>query len=145
MTACPRFVQSTRSRIVLLLGALLCAVGVFPVHYALFGWRPCHPPRLLVTNEERSRAKLAMPTLEGVEFKGEGGEPLRGWFVPPQSGALAILVTGLGGNRASLLPEAELMARAGYGIFSWDARASGESGGVELNANMRSMIAGGVS
>lgn len=112
-----------------LLSALVLASALFTVHYAWFGWRQCHPARSLVTNEERIAAKQAMPTLEEVEFKGEGGVPLRGWFVPPKSGALVILVTGLGGNRASLMPEAELMARAGYGIFSWDARASGESGG----------------
>ena len=121
--------KSPRALIALLLLALVCVLGVFTVHYASFGWQQCHPPRLLVTNEERSQAKAAMPTLEEVELEGEGGVPLRGWFVPPKSGALVILVTGLGGNRASLLPEAELMARAGYGIFSWDARASGESGG----------------
>ncbi len=122
--------KSTRARIVtLLVVALVGVAGLFTVHYARFGWEQCHPARLLVTPEERSQAKLAMPTLEEVEFKGEGGVPLRGWFVPPKSGALVILVPGLGGNRASLLPEAEIMARAGYGMLSWDARASGESGG----------------
>ena len=122
--------KSTPARIVtLLIVALVGVAGLFTLHYARFGWQQCHPARSLVTDEERSQAKLAMPTLEEVEFKGEGGVPLRGWFVPPKSGALVVLVTGLGGNRASLLPEAEMMARAGYGIFSWDARASGASGG----------------
>ncbi|MEO7034051.1 MAG: alpha/beta hydrolase [Polyangiaceae bacterium] len=121
--------KPTRVRIVTFAALLVGGAGLFTFHYASFGWRQCHPPRLLVTTEERSQAKLAMPTLEEVEFKGEGGVPLRGWFVPPKSGALVILVTGLGGNRASLLPEAEILARAGYGIFSWDARASGDSGG----------------
>ncbi|MEP7052158.1 MAG: alpha/beta fold hydrolase [Pseudomonadota bacterium] len=121
--------KSTRVWFATLLVALVGALALFTVHYASFGWRQCHPQRSLVTKEERSQAKLALPKLEEVEFKGEGGVPLRGWFAPPQSGALVILVPGLGGNRASLLPEAELMARAGYGIFSWDARASGESGG----------------
>jgi len=109
--------------------ALVGALALFTLRYVYAGWRDCHPSRTLVTSEARSQAKLALPTLEEVEFNGEGGVPLRGWFVPPRSGALVILVTGLGGNRASLLPEALLMARAGYGIFSWDARASGESGG----------------
>jgi pimeloyl-ACP methyl ester carboxylesterase len=121
--------KSTRVRFALVLIVLVGALGAFTVHYASFGWRQCHPPRSVVTKEERSQAKLALPTLEEVEFKGEGGVPLRGWFVPPRSGALVILVPGLGGNRASLWPEAELMARAGYGVFSWDARANGESGG----------------
>lgn len=116
--------------IAMLLIGLAGAVGVFTVHYARFGWRQCHPPRSVVTQQERARAKLALPTLEEVEFQGDGGVRLRGWFVPPRSGALVILVPGLGGNRASLWPEAALMARAGYGVFSWDARASGESGGT---------------
>jgi pimeloyl-ACP methyl ester carboxylesterase len=121
--------KSVRVRFAMLAIALVGALALFTLRYVWFGWRQCHPWRSLVTKEQRSQAKLALPTLEEVEFKGEGGVPLRGWFVPPQSGALVILVTGLTGNRASLWPEAQLMVRAGYGVFSWDARASGESGG----------------
>ncbi|HEY1536613.1 MAG TPA: hypothetical protein VGF76_21475, partial [Polyangiaceae bacterium] len=88
---------------VLLFAALLACAAAFAFHYGSFGWRCCHPARTLVTEAERSQAKLALPGLEEISFPGADGETLRGWFVPPKSGAVVILIHGLGGNRASLL------------------------------------------
>ncbi len=113
----------------LLFAALVMCAAVFSFHYGSYGWRACHPPRAPVTTQDREQAKLAMPALEEIAFQGPDGITLRGWYVPPKSGAVVILVHGLGGNRAMLLPDAEVMARAGYGVLLPDSRASGESDG----------------
>jgi uncharacterized protein len=121
----------TLTRVCLLLfAALLTCAAVFALHYGSFGWRACHPARALVTAAEREQAKRALPSLEEIAFQAPDGVTLRGWFVPPKSGAVVILVHGLGGNRAALLPDAEMMVSAGYGVLLPDSRASGESGGT---------------
>ena len=130
--------KSTRARVVSLLFAALLVYGaVFTFHYASYGWRICHPARTPVTDADRARAKLALPGLEEISFQGADGVALRGWFLPPKSGAVVILVHGLGGNRASLLPDAEVMARAAYGVLLFDSRASGDSGGTVATWGVR--------
>lgn len=98
-------------------------------HYVRYGYDQCHPARVRVTTEERDEARRALPALEDVSFAGHGGITLRGWLAPPKNGSLVVLVHGLGGNRASLLPEAEVLARHGYGSLLFDSRAHGESDG----------------
>jgi dipeptidyl aminopeptidase/acylaminoacyl peptidase len=124
----------------LLFGALLTSAAVFAFHYGSFGWRSCHPVRTAVTVAERKQAKAALPTLEEISFQGADGLTLRGWLVPPKSGALVILIHGLGGNRASLLPDAEVMTRAGYGVLLLDSRASGESDGTVATWGVREAL-----
>ncbi len=114
--------------------ALACAgvalaFGVFAYHYGRFGYRQCHPARTLVSSEERAAATSALADLADVSFQTKDGVTLRGWYEPPKNGVVVVLVHGLGGNRASLLPDAEVMARHGYGILLYDSRAHGESGG----------------
>ncbi|HEY5376213.1 MAG TPA: hypothetical protein VIK01_21175, partial [Polyangiaceae bacterium] len=76
----------------LLLAALLTCAGVFAFHYGSFGWDACHPARAPVTAQDREQAKRALPTLEEIAFQAPDGVTLRGWFVPPKSGAVVILV-----------------------------------------------------
>ena len=125
---------------VLLFATLLTCAATVAFHYGSFGWRCCHPARTLVTEAERSQAKLALPSLEEISFLGADRETLRGWFVPPKSGAVVILMHGLGGNRASLLPDAEVMTRAGYGVLLLDSRASGESDGTVATWGVREAL-----
>ncbi|HVU03816.1 MAG TPA: alpha/beta fold hydrolase [Polyangiaceae bacterium] len=108
---------------------LTSVVSLFLGHYVWRGWSACHPPRHVVTAEERSEARAELPGLEEISFTGDGGAILRGWFAPPTNGSVVVFVHGLEGNRASLLPEAEVLARHGYGALLFDGRASGESGG----------------
>ena len=122
------------------LAASLLGAGVFAFHYGSFGWRSCHPPRTRVTQAERDQAKAALPTLQDISFQGADGLTIRGWLVPPKSGALVILIHGLGGNRASLLPDAEVMARVGYGVLLLDSRASGESDGTVATWGVREAL-----
>jgi pimeloyl-ACP methyl ester carboxylesterase len=56
---------------------------------------------------------------------------LSAWYVPPPAGSDAALlfVHGLGGNRALLLAQADLLYDHGYGALLIDLRNHGESGG----------------
>jgi dipeptidyl aminopeptidase/acylaminoacyl peptidase len=90
-----------------------------------------------ITRFERARvpagaleeARQAIPGLREVTLQTSDGLALRGWFAPGSNRGLVILVHGGGGNRLSLLPEARVIARHGYGILLFDSRAHGESDG----------------
>jgi fermentation-respiration switch protein FrsA (DUF1100 family) len=62
-----------------------------------------------------------------VTFAASDGVALRGWYLPSQNGAAVIVGHGIGGHRA--LAPAEVLARNGYGVLTFDWRAHGESGG----------------
>ncbi len=67
---------------------------------------------------------------EEVEFWSRDSVRLAGWYSPPANGALILLLHGYGENRSSLLPQAQDLAEAGYGVLLYDLRAHGESGGA---------------
>lgn len=74
-------------------------------------------------------------TIGGVEpreisFHTGDGLTLRGWYLPSRSGAAILLAHGHGESRVQMLPEAEFLARAGYGVLLFDWRAHGESDGA---------------
>lgn len=68
--------------------------------------------------------------VEEVTFRSEDGLRIAGWYVPPENGALVILLHGYGGNRKAMIWHAEQLIRAGYGVLMYDERASGESEGT---------------
>jgi uncharacterized protein len=51
------------------------------------------------------------------------GYRLRGWYRPPQNGAVIILMAGNGGSRDAMLPDADILARHGYGSLTIDYRS----------------------
>ena len=55
---------------------------------------------------------------------------LRGWYVPSQNGAAVVLLHGYGGTRLGVLPQALMLAEAGYGVLLYDMRGHGESDSV---------------
>ena len=59
---------------------------------------------------------------------------LSGWYIPSQNGATVILLHGYDSSRVSVLPQAKMLAKAGYGVLLYDMRGHGESSPV-----MRSM------
>jgi len=69
-------------------------------------------------------------SVEEVIFLSEDGLRMAGWYVPPENGALVILLHGYGGNRMAMVWHAEQLTRAGYGVLMYDERASGESEGT---------------
>jgi pimeloyl-ACP methyl ester carboxylesterase len=64
-----------------------------------------------------------------VEFAAADGVRLSAWWVPGSSGAAVVLLHGAGETRAATLPQAEVLAGAGYGVLLVDARGHGSSGG----------------
>lgn len=47
---------------------------------------------------------------------------LKGWWLPPKNGNAILLLGGLGANRDTMLPDADLLMRHGYGIVTLDYR-----------------------
>ncbi len=66
---------------------------------------------------------------EDVTFETPGGLELSAWFVPSTNGATIITVHGAGKNRATVLPEATVLARHGYGLLMVDLEGFGNSEG----------------
>lgn len=120
-------------RRVILLGAVLGVVALLglaawvAVRSARMISSEVHPPRQTV---ERPEARGDFAGLRDVSFQDGEGVELRGWYLPPRNGALVILVHGLSGTRAQLLPEARVLAKAGHGLLLFDLGAHGESGGT---------------
>lgn len=67
--------------------------------------------------------------VEEITFLSEDGLRMAGWYVPPENGALVILLHGYSVNRTAIIWHAEQLAKAGYGVLMYDERASGESEG----------------
>ncbi len=55
---------------------------------------------------------------------------LSGWWLPPKNGSVILLLGGLGSSRDTLLPEAQILADAGYGVLTLDSRACADAVGT---------------
>ncbi len=111
-------------------------LGVGLASYLLLGVALLFYRNLLVTawyvSPARSQASLPAGLtfpLETVRFSGGNQLELVGWFAPSRNGATVIFLHPYGGNRASMLWHASVLAEAGYGVLLYDQRASGESEG----------------
>jgi len=62
-----------------------------------------------------------------VAFITVDGLTLRGWYLPSRNGAAILIGHGIGGARS--LGPAQVLARHGYGVLTFDWRAHGESDG----------------
>ena len=58
---------------------------------------------------------------------------LAGWYVPSANGAAVVLLHGAGSTRSDVLPQAAVLARAGFGVLLVDARGHGGSGGRAMD------------
>lgn len=117
----------------LLLGVGLASGALVPVaeaaRYVNHGYQRCHPVRSSLTAADQERAVRLLPGLTELTFPVADGSHLHAWYTPPKNGNVMVMVTGLGGNRASLLDEAAVFARHGYGSLLLDERAHGDSDG----------------
>jgi pimeloyl-ACP methyl ester carboxylesterase len=85
-------------------------------------------------------AVLEGERLENVAFESRG-KMIRGWLIPPSNGAIVLLLHGTDADRTQLAPEADLLARHGYGVLLFDWPGHGESGGaVTWNGNERAAL-----
>ncbi|MDQ3585045.1 MAG: alpha/beta fold hydrolase [Acidobacteriota bacterium] len=73
-----------------------------------------------------------------VEFASESGATVRGWIVPGQKGAGAVvLMHGVRANRLSMLGRARFLHRAGYTVLLFDFQAHGETPGERITFGYR--------
>ena len=82
------------------------------------------------------RSVGALPTdLRGraVEFESASGSTIRGWLIPGERGAGAVvLMHGVRGSRLNMLGRARFLSAAGYTVLLFDFQAHGESGGSRI-------------
>jgi len=65
-----------------------------------------------------------------VSFSSTDGLELSGWYRPSGNGAAVVIVNSSRGDRNESRAHAELLARHGYGVLTYDARGTGESEGT---------------
>jgi len=96
----------------------IIAIASFEVNHAL------HPPRIIPPG--RTLRKYKIP-YQNINLITEDGIRLSAWYTPPHNGVVILLAHAYGDNRPEWLHE--LLAKKGYGVLAWDARAHGESDG----------------
>jgi dienelactone hydrolase len=140
--------------IVLMTGLLLLAWGVAVLVRAIPGWwRLLAVPAALallwfvlvpltvafhITNRPPGPLGPATPAAYGlsytdVAFRTADGVQLSAWYIPPRNGAAVILLPGAGSTRTTLLGQAAVLARHGYGALLTDTRGHGASGGHAMD------------
>jgi len=104
------------------------AIAILTLSTILLGFiqvnNALHPPRIVPPGNTLRKYKIPYQSLDLVT---EDGIRLSAWYTPPQNGVVILLAHGYGDNRPEWVHE--LLAKKGYGILAWDARAHGESGG----------------
>ena len=83
-----------------------------------------HPPRIVPPGNTLRKYKIPYQSLDLIT---EDGIRLSAWYTPPRNGVVILLAHGYGDNRPEWVHE--LLAKKGYGVLAWDARAHGESDG----------------
>jgi uncharacterized protein len=66
---------------------------------------------------------------EDVSFQTQRGLTLSAWLIPSTNGATIITVHGAGSNRSTVMDEAEMLVRHGYGVLMLDVEGFGDSEG----------------
>src|SRR5687767_8781280 len=100
------------------LAVLTILVGLAQVDNAL------HPPRIVPPGNTLRESRIEFQHLDLIT---EDGIRLSAWYTPPRKGAVILLAHGYGDNRPEWVHA--LLAKKGYGVLAWDARAHGESDG----------------
>ena len=91
-----------------------------------------------VTNRPPSPLGSATPAADGlayrnVAFRTADGVRLSAWYIPARNGAAAVVLPGSGSTRTTVLPQAAVLARHGYGALLVDGRGHGRSGGQAMD------------
>ena len=104
------------------------AIAGFIIALSLIGFaevnKALHPPRLIPPGNTLRKFKIEY---QSVDLVTEDGIRLSAWYTPPRDGAVILLAHGYGDNRPEWVYQ--MLARKGYGVLAWDARAHGESDG----------------
>jgi uncharacterized protein len=79
--------------------------------------------------------------LQDVTFATSDGLKLYGWYVPPQNGAVIMLLHGRGGNRAANLGMLPMFIDHQYGVLTFDMRSYRQSDGDDFSYSWRDVAA----
>jgi fermentation-respiration switch protein FrsA (DUF1100 family) len=77
------------------------------------------------------------PVYQDVTLTAADGLKIAGWYFPGVKPAGIVLVHGIHANRAALMPEAKILAQAGYHLLMIDLRGHGYSGDDYLTYGYR--------
>lgn len=105
-------------KVIAALAILIIALGFAQVNNAL------HPPRIVPPGNTLRESRIEFQPLDLIT---KDGIRLSAWYTPPRKGAAILLAHGYGDNRPEWIHA--MLAKKGYGVLSWDARAHGESDG----------------
>jgi uncharacterized protein len=104
------------------------AIVALAVLTILFGFaevnNALHPPRIVPPGNTLRESDIDFRYLDLIT---EDEVRLSAWYTPPRKGAVILLAHGYGDNRPEWVHA--MLAKKGYGVLSWDARAHGESDG----------------
>ena len=114
----PRSILTFFVKAITAFAVLTVSVGFIEVNNAL------HPPRIIAPGN--TLRKFDIP-YQSIDLITEDGVRLSAWYTPPRKGVVILLAHGYGDNRPEWVHA--LLAKKGYGVIAWDARAHGESDG----------------
>jgi len=103
---------------ILVLTMAVVLAGYVEIHHVL------HPARVIPEGKTLRKFHIEY---HDVTLVTEDGIRLAAWYTPPRNGAVILLAHGFGDKRPEWVYE--MLARTGYGVLAWDARAHGQSGG----------------
>jgi pimeloyl-ACP methyl ester carboxylesterase len=78
----------------------------------------------------RTPADVGLTNYQVVQIQPQPDQTLTGWYVPSQNGAAILLLQGHWLARDGMLPDAEILARHGYGVMLLDPHPCAGSGVV---------------
>lgn len=118
MSSKPRRRRVWRWIAILVIAAIVGLYILLPVGFGVAAVFPTQTP---VGAPPEGATAITLQTEDQVE--------LAGWYVPPQNGAVILLIHGAGGSRESVRPFVERLTRHGYGVLALDLRGHGTSQG----------------
>ncbi len=103
---------------------LVVAYGAgFPITMAVYATNMARPRLAHVTPADRG------VTYEDASFTTNDGVRLSGWYIPSHNRGAVVVLHGASSTRTSVLDQAIVLARHGYGALLFDARGHGRSAG----------------
>jgi uncharacterized protein len=104
--------------VAVVVGALVAQFLVVPVVIAI-----------VQTHKYREAVGAPPDGFAPISFTSADGLRLAGWYHPSANGAAVVVVNSAAGDRSGSRRHAELLARHGFGVLTYDARGTGESQG----------------
>ncbi|MEA4909602.1 MAG: hypothetical protein VB089_18415 [Anaerolineaceae bacterium] len=89
----------------------------------VYTWRLLYPGCTPSASQAEGFEAVTLPVAPGLA--------LRGWWRPPQDGAVVLLLGGLGAGRDAMLPQARRLAARGFGVLTLESRTcAGQASGL---------------